>query len=151
MSIPRPTVKPGPVTCPAGVYYVGDPCYAASDDTTTWAEYGESSNWFQDTALATTPEGKWCVGFGTAYGDGVYVGNDDFAYGVDAGLIGVVPEEYAEENALRCMRLVTFPRPFECYVTDDGVIFLGHIIIDTDPEDEDEDEDGYEYEEDEDA
>lgn len=137
MTLPRITA----VTCPAGWYYVGDPCYAASDER--WAQYGESSDWFQQSILATAPDGAWCVGLPTAYGDGEYRGTDGYAYGVDAGLLGVTPKEYAQDNALHGLRLVNFPKPFECY-TKGPVVVLGHIRIDTDPElgsDDDRDDD----------
>ena len=122
------------VTCPAGDYYVGDPCYAASHDTQTWSEYGEDSRWFQDSILAYNADRtKWCVGVGTTYGDGVYTSEDvDFAFGVDAGLLGVVPVASAEDNALGSMLRVTFAKPFEVfYDSETQEVVIGHIRIHT--------------------
>lgn len=141
------------ITCPAGWYYVGDPCYAASHQTGRWAEYGESSGWFQTDVIATAGSDAWCIGFGTAYGDGAYrdQGDDtsegrnmeynrDFEYGVDSGLLGVVPMKFAQTNALYAMQLVHFPKPFDCW-SRGGVIRLGPIAIDTNGEESDSDSD----------
>lgn len=84
--------------------------------------------------LLAEVDGHPVLGIGTAFGDGAYEGNDGFRYGVDAGLLGVVPVEVAQDNALYAMTKVVFDNPFSCrYEEDEGVVVLGHIEITTNP------------------
>lgn len=125
------------VRMPAGTYLVGDPCYAVADDR--WMEWLESANFRDDgQVLIAELDGHPVLGIGTAHGDGVYTDEDGKRYPVDAGLIGLVPIEVAG-GALTLRsdlnHVVTFNGPFDCRY-DDGVIRLGHIVIDTDPAEE---------------
>lgn len=77
-------------------FYVGDICYAMRDDL--YHDFWGGKLGFRS-GIHTIPE----IGFafavdGTAYGDGSYIGSDGFDYGVDAGVIGVVPLELAAED-----------------------------------------------------
>ena len=74
-------------TFPAGVHYLGDPCYALGNhiyDTVWGAEHGFS------TGKINTPEGSFVVD-DTSYGDGVYYGSDGREYPVDSGTIALIP------------------------------------------------------------
>ena len=94
------------ITLPAGEYYVGDPCYSVSHDaegSEAWNAILTSSNIFEDCI-----KGSWngfdVIASRTAYGDGVFTDqNDEYEFGVDAGLIGVIPaalvEHFAGRNA----------------------------------------------------
>lgn len=136
----KATLNIDSVTMPAGAYYVGDPCYAFSNDNNErWMQ------WLKDANYDVTPypryllaevEGKAVLGIGTAYGDGAYPGSDGFEYCVDAGLLGVVPVEVAEDSALYAMNKTTFDKPFTCSY-DEGTITLGHIVIETSDESND--------------
>jgi len=78
-----------------GKYYFGDVCYVMDDDV-YHKEWGKEDdpNWhevgYQD-GVHETSKGTFVVA-GTAYGDGVYRGTDGRDYGVDAGVLGIVPE-----------------------------------------------------------
>lgn len=126
------------VRLPAGKYYVGDPCYSIPD--ARWMEWLEAADYMDNPRLLIADlDGHTCVGVGTAYGDGEYAGSDGNSYGVDAGLLGVVPEAIGKNGStLYATQLVEFDADFEVRY-DNGKVVLGHIIIDTD-EDEDEDE-----------
>lgn len=135
------TVRTTAVEMPAGEYWVGDPCYAVPDER--WMEWLEAADYMNEHSLLVADlDGHTVLGLGTAYGDGVFVGSDGFDYGVDAGLIGVVPVEvadYSDEKypAGALMRRVEFTEPFECRYSN-GTIILGNIRIDTDPEEDEE-------------
>lgn len=136
-------------TMPAGRYFVGDPCYAVPNEY--WMD------WLRDSyknggadfdartggspkVLLAEIKGHPVLGIGTAHGDGVYGGSDGFAYGVDAGLIGLVPMSLpGAEDEVRAYlgTVVEFEEPFECRY-EGGTIILGHIRIETDPEEDDE-------------
>ncbi len=143
--------KVGPF--PAGEYYVGDPCYAV-DDQDRWMKWLEDAGCenpvpkillakltvlpeYDPRAEVPLPAPKtdamYAVGIGTAHGDGCYTGSDGFEYGVDAGMIGCVPVECAENNALYAMRLANFTEPFYCSWSEkNGTITISNIVIETD-------------------
>ena len=70
-------------------FYVGDVCYALNDDI----YYGIWGKWGYCDGKYSTPDGFAFVVAGTAYGDGEYVDKAGRLYGVDAGVIGLVPLE----------------------------------------------------------
>lgn len=124
---------------PPGTYYVGDPCYAVEEQdkwmrqlSSVWSEK-DSSFAFNDHygTIAKDPENNhWWAAHDTAFGDGIYFDQDGWRYGVDAGILGVVPEEYAEDNALDLMRKVEFKTPFDIVYSDEnGLVEIGHIRI----------------------
>lgn len=146
----------------AGKYWVGDPCYAFSNDHPTkpnlWHE------WLDDAWAGTEPnsvrlmdgrvQGMRVVASSTKYGDGSYPSSEGFSCPVDAGLIGVVhegflrslmPTEVAAGESPFGMTLVDFLEPFHVqFDHESGRITIGHITIETgdwDFEDDDDDDD----------
>lgn len=125
---------------PAGMYYVGDPCYVFEDGD-DWDVILDASSDF------TTPMIKHmghAVGaFDTAYGDGCYTGaapdEREFEFPVDSGLVGFVaigllkPAFVAELQTgdEKCGMLVNFAEPWTASSWDDGIVRIGHIFIDT--------------------
>jgi len=132
---------------PAGRYYVGDLCYVMTDEE--WDEF-----------CSITTDGNRCLHgefnfedgrrfatFGTRWGDGKYVDtNKLYEFSVDAGLIGCMRLNEINIEKLNLKEIeglgaiVDFPYEFGTGVTD-GVITIGHVVIDTDEEYEDEYED----------
>lgn len=151
---PRPKGKPHVsdafnVQVPAGAYYVGDPCYAF--DGEQWDALLESNDVF-DTPVGTlvvphpTKPGKTrtvhVVAFGTMHGDGLYSDDKGREYGVDAGLIGLVPAWFAAANAERLpadATFVVFHKATDC-TAEGGLLTFGNIAIHTDPAYDAEDE-----------
>lgn len=70
-------------------FYVGDICYALADDIYDgiWGKWGYCDGKY------STPQGFAFAVAGTAHGDGEYVDQNGRLYGVDAGVIGLVPLE----------------------------------------------------------
>lgn len=141
---PRSTEEP----LPAGRYWVGDPCYAFNREAPvpggrqewhawldeTWNRYdplGHNTRLLFDGEIA----GARIVAASTMYGDGCYSDQEGRSYDVDAGLLGVVPEDAAVlngEDVSRLMHLVDFPEPFHVSFSDDhGTIKIGHLRIRT--------------------
>ena len=132
------------VEVPAGQYILGDPCYAVPDDE--WMELLESCDYFENPIGKITRRDKSyyrIVAFSTRWGDGCYRGTDGNSYPVDAGLIGLVPVEAVDMDALRddLCTVVTFDKPTKCGTDGDGKLRFGHITIDTDPAQDEDDED----------
>ena len=71
-----------------------------------------------------------CFASGTQHGDGTYEDNYNRAYGVDAGLIGIIPELACDGDSLDGGNFVTFEEDFLVF-EDDGVFYFGNIVIDT--------------------
>ena len=129
------------ISIPAGWYYIGDPCYAISHDTEgsqAWDAILTSANIFDDCI-----KGNWS-GFEvyaspTAYGDGVYIDqNAEYEFGVDAGLIGVIPvalvEHFEGRNAAYALNLIEFEHDFIFETVqheNKGLITIGHLRITT--------------------
>jgi len=140
---------------PAGDYYIGDPCYVLAADGYPDDRWSKFCNLLYDhnkQREVTEFEGVPMYAAGTANGDGEFLGTDNFAYGVDAGLIGIVPLslctdtarlERAKEHALG--RFVTFTKEFEAESNGEGVFYFDDIVINTGYMDEEEGE--YDYEE----
>lgn len=111
------------VTVPAGTYILGDPCYAVpGEDWMPWLAAAKHRATVSDSnvvgLLAAVPSsGAWVVGFRTGYGDGVYYDTDGNEYGVDAGMIGLVPQRIARDRTPSAGggRLVVFTEPTVCY------------------------------------
>lgn len=119
---------------PAGTYWVGDPCYAV-DSQELWMEFLGASGFFQTSVVARVGD-KMIAAVGTAYGDGCYLGSDGYEYGVDAGLLGVVPVADWAKDPGDLMTKVVFEEPFEVS-TDGENVLIGTILIPTGDEDED--------------
>ena len=99
------------VTLDAGDYWLGDPCYVIKDED--WMPWLEECEYETQTNLIGEIPGTEheAVGFATSYGDGVYPylvnGEEVFELGVDAGMIGFVPVEYAPKPRGYVAELVT--------------------------------------------
>lgn len=133
------------VKFPAGIYYVGDPCYVVSYDN--WDKLIAETNCFADEEF--TFKGKRCFVSGTAYGDGRYYDYQGRGYCVDAGLIGVMPIEVVDQDSNGGGHVITFDKPFEVLEVK-GTFFVGHNITIETAGDEDEDEEYYNSSDDED-
>lgn len=85
-------------------FYVGDICYALYDEDYSgiWGDKYHYEDGEIDINGYTV-----CV-HGTMWGDGGYPGSDGNTYGVDAGVIGIVPLEVVDMNSssIRCGRIV---------------------------------------------
>lgn len=131
--------EPVSITMPAGKYFVGDPCYAVKDEM--WLDWLNAADYSQNRHLvANTPDGYQVVGFNTAHGDGSYFDQYGFRYGVDAGLIGLVPYEHNPEHDSILSNVVTFDSPFVASVDEKSNMQFGHISILTDNSGEDYDD-----------
>jgi hypothetical protein len=85
------------VLVPAGTYFLGDPCYAVPD--ALWDALLQSCDYFQSRPIGEV-NGHKVLGFNTKYGDGTYVDQDGNEFGVDAGLIGLVPEALIDKDEM---------------------------------------------------
>lgn len=128
----------------AGKYVLGDPCYCFSNDDPSdlWGTLLESCDYFNNPIGEVG--GVKILGFRTAFGDGVYFGSDGFDYGVDAGLIGLVPFDFAISQIgtidETLHTVVEFENDFVCS-NNDGNMTFGNITIDTNDDYEDEEMD----------
>ena len=128
------------VLVPAGQYVIGDPCYAVPDDD--WLPLLETCDYFRS-PIGYVKDGiqKFAVlAFGTKWGDGCYAGTDGREYGVDAGLLGLVPVDIVKDLPEHEGFIVTFDKPTLCMDDGSGKLRFGNIVIDTDPVEEEEDE-----------
>lgn len=91
-------------------FYVGDICYAMREDLydNVWGKQCH----YEDGIFEA--EGYRFAVAGTAYGDGTYYDSNGREYGVDAGVIGVVPLELVDESRI-----------------ERGYIWGGHIFNNT--------------------
>lgn len=130
---------------PAGTYRLGDPCYSVPDDR--WSEWLQAAGLSNEKRnLYATLDGFPVLGLGTQYGDGEYLDQRGRTYGVDAGLIGLVPvdlpglrEDYPDPEQNGVYHVVSFDQPVRCIRYEDGTLVFGDITIPTgDVEDEDE-------------
>jgi hypothetical protein len=133
-------IKQVEVIVPQGSYVIGDPCYAVPDKY--WMPLLESCNyfhspigWFSYTGYIN--DKNFVLAFGTKWGDGSYRGTDGREYGVDAGLIGLVPLNVVEDLSEHEGFIVTFDKDTLCIDDGSGKLKFGHITIDTDPSDTD--------------
>jgi hypothetical protein len=129
------------VIVPAGKYVLGDPCYSVPGHL--WGDLLDSCGLFgldEGGSSVGFVAGHHVLGFGTAYGDGMYKGSDGHSYGVDAGMIGLVPYELAvgqEWGGLS--RVVEFTENTVC-TNQGGLMRFGDIVIDTLGDEEEEEE-----------
>lgn len=125
-------------TFPPGTYYIGDPCYVVSDDN--WDKLLDDTDFFENESQSY--KGVQILAGDTMYGDGEYEDNYGRKYGVDAGLIGIMPIDVIDkkyENIEELGSIVEFDENFVAIV-DNGVFKFGDVIINTGDED-DEDRD----------
>lgn len=76
-------------------FYIGDICYALSDDTYDGVWGGAK---FADGIYEDPETGYSFAVAGTAFGDGTYYDDGGHEYDVDAGNIGLVPLELVEKD-----------------------------------------------------
>jgi len=127
------------VNVPAGKYVLGDPCYCfpdrRDDDRDMWAEVGESCEWFEESPIARLDfaDKEWSIlGFATAYGDGGYPDQFGNVYGVDAGLIGLVPYDLVIAMGVDVneteQKIIEFYHDAICTVVDGDMTFGIYVI-----------------------
>ena len=137
-------------------FYIGDVCYAMSDDDYDGEWHNED---YTDFEGAHELRGhKFAIG-GTAYGDGEYEDQFGHRYGVDSGTIGILPYELCEnKNPYELDKLGRFVRATSAtFTAEDGEfdIEVGsecyHISTNDDECDDEEDyyDDEYDCDEDE--
>ena len=85
-------------TLPKGSYYIGDLCYALSDDIYDKVFGGAD----YESGTYTCDKGSFMVD-NTAYGDGAYMGNDGLEYCVDAGIIGIASVNICDKEKFDAM------------------------------------------------
>lgn len=137
-------------TLPAGTYRLGDPCYSIGQDD--WLRWLDAADYTKATHLFASLHSRPVLGLGTKYGDGEYLDAYGKHYGVDAGLIGLVPvdlpglqvESRSDEELARAgvYHQVTFETEVTCWADENGTLHFGDIAIFTGDQEEDE-----EYEE----
>jgi hypothetical protein len=108
------------VTVPPGEYFLGDPSYAFRGDQDAWESLLQSCDFFEK-PVGKSPDGMEVVAFSTAWGDGLYPGNDGEKYYIGCGLIGLVPVTPATEaefarhkDAAKFAQRVKFDEPASC-------------------------------------
>jgi hypothetical protein len=139
-------------TFPAGKYYIGDPCYVFSGES--WSKLCDETDCFEngeDHPHLFSHRGHKFFGASTAHGDGTFYDSDGYRYGVDAGMLGIVPialvelegESIEDIEKYKLGRIHEFKEDFEVGVNELHTFLFGDIIIDTDDEAEDYGEDDY--------
>jgi hypothetical protein len=135
---------------PAGKYYIGDPCYAIKDenwiplldDTGYLGLHKEKEN---GEPLVNWDDGlfsyrfRTCFAHGTAYGDGCYMSNTGLEFGVDAGLLSIIPFDVVDGDSIHGGNIVDFNNCFMVW-EEDGTFHFGNIVIPTKDEPEYEEE-----------
>ena len=129
---------------PPGRYFVGDPCYVIPDNL--WSDFCDIT-FESQTYTIEEFRGHLMLAGSTAYGDGRYADNNGQTYGVDSGMLGIVPEALwlnaPEREIAGYGQIVEFGTMFPASCNN-GVFSFGPIFIDTqhdDEEDENDDED----------
>lgn len=140
------------VIFPAGKYYIGDPCYVFSCES--WSKLCDETDCFEngeDHPHLFSHRGHKFFGASTAHGDGTFYDSDGYQYGVDAGMLGIVPlalvelegESIEDIEKHKLGRIQEFKEDFEVGVNESHTFLFGDIIIDTDDDAEDYGEDDY--------
>ena len=127
------------VSLPAGRYYVGDPCHVvATGDWGKWLDDAYDNDFDPTKLLLADINGCPVVGIPTAHGDGRYFDDEGNGFGVDSGLLGLVPWNVVDASKILerpwLGLLVDFKDSAECW-SRGGTIHLGEITIYTGDED----------------
>lgn len=118
---------------PAGKYYIGDPCYVICNDR--WDEFC-TAMW--DTKDSVFDFDGYDVGvLSTKWGDGCYLASNGASLGVDAGVIGAIPEVLMTTGGYDQGTEVTFPQSFTVHDDADGLLHFGDFTVMTGDEEED--------------
>lgn len=132
-------------------FYIGDVCYAMSDEDYDGEWHKDD---YSDFEGAHALRGhKFAIG-GTAYGDGEYEDQFGHRYGVDSGTIGILPYELCEKkNPYELDKLGRFVRATTAtFTAEDGEFDIelstkqSYHISTNDCEDDEDEEDYYEKE-----
>jgi hypothetical protein len=122
----------------AGKYWIGDPCYAVKSEN--WSKLLAETGYFGLEEVGNTGlrsdgtfyyNGGKCFAGQTKYGDGTYFDNNHREYGVDAGLLGIMPFSACDGNSLNGGNIVDFEQDFRVNYNS-GLFEFGHVIIQTD-------------------
>jgi hypothetical protein len=116
------------IKVPAGVYYIGDPCYVFNDHT-KWSKLIGDGNYYIDRMLSFIDNSP-VYAHGTFYGDSVYSSNIDIFFPVDSGLIGLVPEKLVGDFQSELGIMKEFNKDF-IFKYDNGIFYIDDIIINT--------------------
>jgi len=126
------------MTMPPGAYYVGDLCYVMNDDD--WSEICDitiDGNNCIDGEFMMKDNRRFAM-YRTLWGDGTYFDQYGNQYFVDSGTIGCIfltDTTRISDTADKFSKVFVFKQPFETKSVD-GRIYIGHIVIDTDPQDD---------------
>ena len=116
------------VTMPPGDYILGDPIYNVTE---ALREHYCSEAYRHDNSPFTV-NGKECLIFQTAHGDGCLSGSDGFDYPVDSAAIGLLPVELTHPDQVsHLVKRVAFDNSFDCTADyDRAILQFGNIVID---------------------
>ena len=121
------------IKLPPGRYFVGDPCYVFSRED--W------DNFACDAILDGKETMKDLPYFAahTANGDGEFRGSNGFKFGVDAGLLGAIPEALiTKQPSPEDGVFIDAPLGLSCS-EDGGMFHFGFLSIDTNDQEEEDD------------
>ena len=129
----------------AGMYYVGDLCYALGDRWTEVCDLIIKDHTCLDGEFELKDGTKFAI-YGTAHGDGFYSDQHANGYPVDSGTIGCVLVDQITEGELdeSLGNVFHFEEDFETG-EEDGTIMIGHLEIYTSHEEDDEEDDDEEW------
>lgn len=123
-------ISPNEIEVPPGKYYISDPCYFyVFNDRSAWTEFLR----IRESGPALIEfRGVQIITFDTAHGDGLFEDQNRHLYGVDTGMLGLLPEIFRPRvnTRKRIYHGMEFKEPFICS-NDGGLIRFGHITIDT--------------------
>ena len=103
-------------TLPAGIYYVGDPCYTIHDDA-AWDEFlkllyaAETLHGDGLSPVIFEYRGRPCFVSSTNTGDGCYSDQYGEMYPVNAGMLAAIPIEVLDEYS--GLKVRAFDQPFQ--------------------------------------
>ena len=123
-------------TAPPGTYYIGDLCYALSDEL--YDGVFRDVGGYDPGLYQKKDSTDFFLVDGTAYGDGLYKSTDLKDFAVDAGIIGIVPISLVSESG-NGGHFYTFKEPVKCTFGGGKFSFLSEyheIVIDTGGSDE---------------
>lgn len=103
-------------------FYIGDICYVLNDKL--YHDFWGKEKGYKDGVYTAPGTGLMFAVAGTAYGDGCFVDEDGYDYGVDAGVIGLVPVELIDKEhdgdgrVVLCKGTARFDAEGGCFVID---------------------------------
>jgi hypothetical protein len=123
----------------AGRYYIGDLCYVVEDKD--WMPLLKETNYLEGENIKY--KNRSIFSARTAYGDGVYKDNFGHEYGVDAGILGIMPMDIVHHNPSMSGGMIwEFDEEFTVSA-EDGFFVFGHVRIETKEEEEDDEDEEY--------